>query len=1469
MKKFHSALFFLMLMFLSLAPRVTASEGPASNKDNLLYSFMDNAEWHDDFAIDKIEGWIMLDEDGLVPAGPFHDYPNKNQPQAFIMYNPSKTNPPNTFPEYQPRSGDKVFMGITSNDGPSNNWMITSELAPHNGGQFVFYAKGTFDFYGDEEFKVGYSTTGTDPSDFTFFNNGNPYTAAFVWTRHEFDIPAGAKHLAIVHVSYAYCLMVDDVEFTATSAPQSPGMITGFDAEVELGEQMAVHLNWTNPVVDATEGALTELNGVRIFRGTHPMSFSEIAVIEDMEPGEEVSFTDDNIVGTGFFAYRMIPFNTNGDGLQYTSEFLFLDYETVPGAPHTITVTPDENNQSVISWNEVNYGANGGILQDPVTGYTLTRKAGNQTDTLVAMHPDTSFLEAEVPDFNLYTYSVVAHVTPEESGEPGMVNAYSGMTEYQEPVTYGKYESEQVFELTRASIISQSIYYADEIGSAGLITNLAYFSNLGSDGGSNTYKIYMSTTDREVFGTSLSDAVWQYFGTQKLVYEGPITFQAGPRAIEIELDQPFFYDAESGQNVIITVVKPLTENLPTVTNRVFYNTQVEGMRTYYAIGYGVDMSTVTTQPASWATSEIGTIPSIVTTKIHDFASVAGLVTIADGSTGLEGVSVTLVPAENDPAAYQQETTLTLADGTFSFDALLPGNYEVTFFKEGFNTEVAEISLDPEQELVLNVSLSDASIISISGTVTNQAGTPIANAYVNLSGYSLFNAETDENGAFSLQAYGEKDYQLEVIHPLFNSYVDNFTSGSADYSIGTIKLGVTPHKPMNVVAALDEGVAQVNWDVPYGLDHESMLAWGTQTNVNDGYGFGGDEFIAGIRFSHLDLQEALPENGKLTHVKVHFHNYADFIIKVFQGENASTLLYEQEGSVDASGWYTFELNQSILIDQTQEFWIGIHFLPGYGAYPIGIDEGPNAPLKKGSMLYSDGTWTGMSLTNKNWNIYGIVHTTVEADPLGYKVFRGLADAEPSSWTDLTPTAVAENTFLDNTIQDEEPAIYRYGVMAQYGPEQFSEMSLSNPLPLEMIFNIALELQPNSLLPAQAYIRLWNDDYLYETHVEDFENPSAFNGVWRGNYNLEVQMDNYKLLEMENVAIMESQTLEVPVYENKVMPSGLKAELNEDGSSATLSWALHGVFTDNIESYPDFEKTNIGDYILIDGDGLETYTYTNFTWPGAGNPMSWMVFNPFATSPAVNLEPFSGSRYLVALAGPSGPNNDWLIIPAGPGTFSFMASSLVSDSPETFNVLYSTSGSQPADFNALPEGSGIIPPVMWTQYSFEAPEGTKYLAIQYVSFDTYFLLIDDLEYQKPFDHVQSFNIYLDGAMVAQEITDMTHQLAGLEAGTHLVEVEAVYHSGASERASVEILSSVDVDEPLTQDRLHVYPNPSNGTFNLVLPEPAQVRIIDLNGQLIYGDNLPDGHNNISLNLKPGTYILQVQTTKKMETEKLIIK
>lgn len=1464
MKKCYTLFFSLFIMLAAGLQGFARTEEPV-----LLYPFTDNVEWHNDFAISNIEGWIMKDLDGLIPAGPFQDYPNKNQPQAFIVYNPSKTDPPNTFPEFQPRSGDKVFMSISSNSGPSNNWMITRELAPHPGGQFSFYARGTFDFFGNEQFKVGYSMTGSEPGDFIFFNSGNPINAAFVWTRYQYAIPANAKHIAIVGVSYAYCFMVDDIEFKTTVPGLAPGPISGFEAQAQFGEQLVVQMDWTNPEVTSNGNPLADLTGIKVFRATHPMNFQPLTDLGDQGIGEAASFTDHTIETLGFYAYRLVPFNSVGEGEPFTSDFLFLDYETTPGAPHTITFSQNESLQTVISWNEVTYGINGGPLEDPVVGYTLTRTSGNQTITLAENDPSTTFVEAEIPDFNLYTYSITAHTGEGTVGEAGQRHYYSGMSASQQPLTWGKYESEQVFELTRSSMLSQSIYYADQMGSTGLITGLSYFSNLGSHGGSNHYKIYMSTTHRQVFGNTTATAVWEYFGNQKLVYDGPITFEAGPRAIELALDQPFFYDAESGQNVIITLVKPLTTNLPSVTNRVFYNTQIEGVRTYYAIGYGIDMSTITTQPASWATEDVVTIPSIVTTKVEDFGLVSGNVFVEGTTTALEGVSVTATPDPDNENLLQFESTVTDQNGDFLIPALLPGVYEFSFFKEGYNNYTVSFFVDAGTHIEMEVGLSLADPVMISGTVVNQAGTPIEGAYVNLGGYSNYNTMTDESGAFSLQAFAGKDYEMEIIHPLYFTHQQSFVSQDQDYSLGQITLEVAPHKPMNVVASIVDDIGQLSWEVPYGLDHESWLAWGTQTNVNNGWGYGGDPFIAGIRFTQNDLLNLVPENGKLTHVKVYFNNHANFNIKVFEGANAGSLIYSENRSVAAEDWYVFELSEAIPIDITQELWIGIEFLPGYGAYPIGIDEGPNAPAQKGSMLYANGTWTPMSLTNKNWNIYGIVNTTVEANPMGYKVFRGMADAPEASWDELTTSLLAQPSFEDTTIEQAEPGIYRYGVVAKYGTEVFSEMSLSNTVQHHMMFDVGIALQPNAPVYTQAFLRLHNDTHYYELHLDHSQGPAAFSEVWRGTYTLEVQLDYFEPVSLGNLTIEQAQTIDVPMEELRVKPSDLKAVLGEDESTATLTWGLHGQYLDNFEAYPDFERNNIGPYILRDMDGLPTYTYTNFSWPGAGNPMSFMVFNPWATIPPITLPAWSGRRYLVAMAGPSGVNNDWLIIPAGPGTFSFMASSLVSSYPETFNVLYSSTNNQTASFSPLPQGTGIVPPANWTNFTFEAPENTRFLALQYVGNDTYFLLIDDLEYPRRYLHALSYNIYLNGALVDQGIDELIYDLSGLAGGTNLVEVEAVYHSGLSERAQVEIQTTVNVEENLPEAGLKVFPNPAKSHIRVYSDNPVlAISIIDITGKVMLekqGLNTTEYQIGIS-GLNEGIYFVRVTTSQGVKVQRL---
>lgn len=1422
----------------------------------LLQPFKDDVESHADFQQNNLTGWTSVDVDGLNTNGPFQSFPGKGEPLGFIVYNPSQTDPVNTLEGYEPRSGQKYFASISSWDGPSNDWLISSELAPHSGGILSFYVRSSATFAGDDKFKVAYSATGSNPADFTFVSN-TPTTPTENWARYQFNIPANAKHVAINCVSQAYMMLVDDIEFAPTIAATAPNTITNFSAETQMNSGFQAVFNWTNPTIDNAGNALSSMTGVKVFRGTHPMNLVQIADLPSTA-GQAMTYTD-NLPGEGSYTHRFLPYNASGNGVAYNTPITFFGYETIPGAPRNITFTQNGSLQTVISWDEVNYGQNGGVLQNPVVGYKITRTLGNTTTTLAEMHSGTTFTETTIPAFNLYTYSITAMTSPTNAGAPAEVSEYSGMNANQESVTSGNTPSNQPFELSRGSIISQSIYTPAEIGGSGLITSLSYFGNLGTTS-SARYKIYMSTTDRNTFGTTTNNAVWEYFGNQKLLFDGNIQFPAGQNATTIELDQPFYYDASSNQNVIITIVKPLLASPPSVDPRDFYNTPVEGMRTYYSIGYSVDLSVITTQPAAWTLEEVTTIPSIVVEKTTDFASVSGTVKLVGTETPLEGVTVTIIPKGS---GFQTETTLTVANGTYSIPALLPGDYEIKFSKDTYNTVQTEFSIAANEQLTLNAELENAVAISISGTVVDVNGNGLEGINLNLSGYSAFSTLSDASGNYTLEAYADKEYELEASHPLFITETVTFTSEDNDHTIDPITLEIALNKPGNVVAVNNEGVGEVEWRVPVGQYNETMLGWGSFITTGDAWGNGGDPFIAGIRFETSDLESKLTEGAELTHVRVYFANHANAVIKIFTGENASELVHSQPVAIETEDWYVIELTQSIPIDFTKELWIGVEFLSGqYGAYPIGLDDGPNAPDRKGSMKYENGEWLGMSLTNKNWNIYGIANNTMEADPSGYKVYRSPAAEE--NWTELTPSPITETTYNDATLNDAAPNMYKYGVEAIYGENLISPKGISNEVEHDMFFDFTLNLDTDFGSAEGAYVSVWNDENFAEAFVPA-SGSVTMNHLMHGNYNVRVELENYEIAELINVVVEEGSNVTVPLNLLKVQPSNLTAVVEEN--SATLNWTLHDTFTDQFEKYADFERQTIGNYIMRDLDGLETYTYNNFSWPNAGVPMAFMVFNPHATTPPIlTIDAFSGRRLLTGFAGPDGANNDWLIVPAGSGEFSFQAASLTNEMLERMRVLYSTTGTDVSDFTAF--GSEITVPAEWTEYSFDAPEETQYVAINFVSNDSFILKIDDLTYEKSYNHALYYRVYLDGELIADNLTEMTYLLDGLiTQPTHVAEVEAVYGSGNSEKTEI-IISRLNTEDPELSE-FAIYPNPSSGKFWLKVDKKAAVKIFDLNGRLLYSGEKEAGTSMMEQNFSAGTYIIQVQTEKGTTSKKLIFK
>lgn len=191
---------------------------------------------------------------------------------------------------------------------------------------------------------------------------------------------------------------------------------------------------------------------------------------------------------------------------------------------------------------------------------------------------------------------------------------------------------------------------------------------------------------------------------------------------------------------------------------------------------------------------------------------------------------------------------------------------------------------------------------------------------------------------------------------------------------------------------------------------------------------------------------------------------------------------------------------------------------------------------------------------------------------------------------------------------------------------------------------------------------------------------------------------------------------------------------------------------------------------------------------------------------------------------------------------------------------------ADFTAF--GGEMDVPTEWTPYTFEAPEGTQFMAINYVSNDSYILKIDDLIYEKKYDHALYYRVYLDGNLVKDNLTDLNFKLENLiTQPTHVAEVEAVYSTGVSQKTKVIISRLATADPKLTE--FEVYPNPSSGKFWLKVDAKADVKIFDMNGRLLYSGSKEAGTSIMEHHFPTGAYIIQVQTEKGVASKKLIFK
>lgn len=384
------------------------------------------------------------------------------------------------------------------------------------------------------------------------------------------------------------------------------------------------------------------------------------------------------------------------------------------------------------------------------------------------------------------------------------------------------------------------------------------------------------------------------------------------------------------------------------------------------------------------------------------------------------------------------------------------------------------------------------------------------------------------------------------------------------------------------------------------------------------------------------------------------------------------------------------------------------------------------------------------------------------------------------------------------------------------------------------------------------------------------PLSFKAT--GNYNLKAEVSCQDDSDVSNnVAVMPVQVV-APIV---AVPFDLSG--NTIDGKVTLNWKEpmeRGNVSDDFESYTDWAIDNIGEYLMIDADGSNTYHINNgLEYDNMSEPKAFQVCNADLLRINVWAEgtPHSGNKMMMAMASIYGANDDWMISPMLNGcrqTVSIHAKSFThQDTPaEKMRVLYSTSTNpEPAvsDF-ILCDGGVIEVPDQWMQYRFVLPEGARRLAVNCVSEDAFALFVDDWSYNDlsvKDSPIEKYEIERDGVKVG-ESEDPSFIDTDAGSNVAIYRVRASHADGSlSEWSEPVTVQPSDVDN-LAEASEKCYVND-----NVIVIESAcrqQVIVFSVDGIVIYNDQV-DVTNSLKLPVDSGIYYAKTESG----TYRLIVK
>ena len=435
-------------------------------------------------------------------------------------------------------------------------------------------------------------------------------------------------------------------------------------------------------------------------------------------------------------------------------------------------------------------------------------------------------------------------------------------------------------------------------------------------------------------------------------------------------------------------------------------------------------------------------------------------------------------------------------------------------------------------------------------------------------------------------------------------------------------------------------------------------------------------------------------------------------------------------------------------------------------------------------------------------------------------------DPDAWTELA-TGVTDWEYTDTEWYDLDGGVYKYAVVAVYTNDVLAPPAFSNELALGMSVEFTVNVTTNSGdSPAGAELILanqsGNEDHIY-TMTAPADGVVVFPAVWMGNYDLHIMLEGFDYYETTGIAIDdEDLSYDAELIETIVAPFGLLVETEgyEDGE-ALFSWnnvmgttlfedfeggaipaEWDQIITNTGTGGPIPATWNVNDYSSADFSPIGNY-HAGLWWD-YGNQDEWLITPVISIGPDYELEfwsaVFLGSvnadHYYVKISTDGG--DTWTELwdaSAQTGGWNYYATPFVLDL-EAYN-----GQDVHIAFNAVdgPTNDGL-----WYIWFIDnvavGPEGdrntiamseferlSKAGNVTEVEGNPHMIARDGTAFTTQGTRAEKaflgFNVFLNDALVAEEVMDTEYFFSNLPPGEHTAGVQSVYTSGSSAIVTVD--------------------------------------------------------------------------------------